>query len=116
MTAIPTIKALEDTSMQQRSLDAIKANPRYQELVRTRRRFALTLTALILALYYGFILTIAFAPAWLGTPITSGSVMTVGIPIGALIIVGAFVLTGIYVVRANGRFDALTTDIQEDRQ
>jgi uncharacterized membrane protein (DUF485 family) len=101
--------------MQQRSVDDIKAHPKYQELVRSRRRFALTLTALILIIYYGFILTIAFAPAALGTPVAAGSVITIGIPIGILIIVSAFVLTGIYVVRANGRFDELTSTIQEDR-
>lgn len=101
--------------MQQRSVDSIKAHPKYQELVRSRRRFALTLTALILIIYYGFILTIAFAPTVLGTPLAAGSVITIGIPIGILIIVSAFVLTGIYVFRANGRFDELTTTIQEDR-
>jgi uncharacterized membrane protein (DUF485 family) len=101
--------------MQQRSVDAIKAHPKYQELVRSRRRFALTLTALILIIYYGFILTIAFAPAVLGTPVAAGSVTTIGIPVGILIIVSAFILTGIYVFRANGRFDALTSAIQEDR-
>jgi uncharacterized membrane protein (DUF485 family) len=101
--------------MQERSLDAIKAHPKYQELVRSRRRFALTLTALILIIYYGFILTIAFAPALLGTPVAAGAVTTVGIPIGILIIVSAFILTGIYVFRANARFDAMTAAIQEDR-
>lgn len=102
--------------MQQRSLDAIKAHPHYEGLVRSRRRFALTLTALILILYYGFILTIAFAPSFLGTPVAAGAVTTIGIPVGILIILSAFILTGIYVVRANGRFDELTTAIQEDRQ
>jgi len=102
--------------MQQRSLDAIKAHPRYQELISTRRRFALTLTALILIIYYGFILTIAFAPSLLGVPIAPGAVMTIGIPVGLLIICSAFILTGIYVVRANARFDELTSAIQENRQ
>jgi uncharacterized membrane protein (DUF485 family) len=101
--------------MPERSLDAIKAHPRYQELVRSRRRFALTLTAIILVIYYGFILTIAFAPSLLGTPIAPGAVTTIGIPIGILIILSAFILTGIYVFRANSRFDKLTTAIQENR-
>jgi uncharacterized membrane protein (DUF485 family) len=101
--------------MQQRSLDAIKAHPDYQTLVRSRKRFALMLTALILVIYYGFILTIAFAPSVLGTPVAAGAVTTIGMPIGVLIILSAFLLTGVYVHRANSRFDALTTAIQEDR-
>jgi uncharacterized membrane protein (DUF485 family) len=102
--------------MQASSVDAIKANPKYQELVRSRRRFGWTLTFVILVIYYGFILTIAFAPATLGKPVSSGAVMTIGIPVGVLIIVSAFILTGIYVARANGKFDALTAAIREEME
>ena len=102
--------------MQQDSVDAIKAHPRYQELVCTRKCFAWNLTILMLAIYYGFILVIAFAPKLLATPLSEGAIMTVGIPVGVIIIVSAFVLTGIYVARANGQFDALTKAIREDLQ
>lgn len=99
--------------MKQDSVDAITAHPRYQELVRARKRFAWTLTACILLIYYGFILVIAFAPQWLGTPLSAGSITTIGMPIGVLVIISAFILTGIYVTRANGQFDRLTREIQE---
>jgi uncharacterized membrane protein (DUF485 family) len=102
--------------MQQDSVDAIKAHPRYQELVCTRKCFAWNLTVLMLAIYYGFILVIAFAPKLLATPLSEGAVTTIGIPIGVVIIVSAFILTGIYVARANGRFDALTKEIRESVQ
>ncbi|EXJ16605.1 DUF485 domain-containing protein [Imhoffiella purpurea] len=102
--------------MQQDSVDAIKAHPRYQELVCSRKCFAWNLTVLMLVIYYGFIMIIAFAPSWLGTPIAEGATTTIGIPIGIVIIVAAFILTGIYVARANGRFDALTKEIREDMQ
>lgn len=102
--------------MQKHSVDAIKAHPRYQELVCTRKCFAWNLTVLILAIYYGFILVIAFAPQILGKPIAEGAVTTVGMPIGVLIILSAFLLTGIYVARANSKFDALTRAIREDLQ
>ncbi len=102
--------------MQQDLVDAIKAHPRYQELVWSRRCFAWNLTLLMLVIYYGFILIIAFAPSWLGTPISQGSATTIGIPVGIAIILSAFILTGIYVAKANGRFDALTRAIQEDLQ
>jgi uncharacterized membrane protein (DUF485 family) len=62
-------------------------------------------------IYYGFILMVAYAPKFLGTPLSEGSVMTIGIPIGLFVIVSAFVLTGIYVRRANGEFDDLTREV-----
>ena len=102
--------------MQQDSVDAIKAHPRYQELVCSRKCFAWNLTVIMLAIYYGFILVIAFAPKLLATPLSEGAVTTIGIPIGVVIIVSAFILTGIYVARANGRFDALTKAIRESVQ
>ena len=104
----------KDTPMHHDSIDAITAHPRYRELIRARTRFAWTLTTIILLIYFGFILAIAFEPQWLGTPIAAGMTMTVGIPVGILIIVSAFILTGIYVARANGQFDRLTKEIQED--
>jgi uncharacterized membrane protein (DUF485 family) len=68
----------------------------------------------MLVIYYGFILVIAFAPKVLGTPLSAGSVITVGIPVGLGVIVSAFVLTGIYVFRANSQFDRLTREIKEE--
>lgn len=100
--------------MKQTTLDAITAHPRYQQLIRSRTRFALTLTVLMLLLYYGFILVIAFAPKWLAIPLAAGMTTTIGIPIGVALIISAFVLTGIYVQRANGEFDQITREIQEE--
>lgn len=100
--------------MKQHTVDAITAHPRYQELIGARKRFAWTLTAAILIIYYGFILVIAFEPEWLAVPVAEGWTMTVGMPVGILIILSAFILTGIYVARANGQFDRLTKEIQED--
>ena len=66
----------------------------------------------MLVIYFGFVLTIAFDPKLLGTPLSEGSVTTIGIPIGIGVIVSAFILTGIYVRRANGEFDELTAKIK----
>ena len=100
--------------MQQDSVDAIKAHPRYQELVCSRKCFAWNLTFLMLAIYYGFILIIAFNKEFLSQPLWEGSITTVGIPIGIGVIVSAFILTGIYVYRANSEFDRLTNEIKEE--
>lgn len=92
------------------SNDQVKNDPLFHELVTKRARFAWTLTFAMLAIYFGFILIIAFAPTSLATRIGSG-VTTVGIPLGLAVIVSAFTLTGIYVRRANSEFDSLTQQI-----
>jgi uncharacterized membrane protein (DUF485 family) len=99
--------------MDPQRLSRVSNDPRFRELVARRSRFAWTLTVAMLAIYYGFILIIAFAPSVLGTPIASGAVTTIGIPIGVLIILAAFVLTAIYVRRANAEFDTLNQQIVE---
>ena len=99
--------------MQQELVDKIKNDPKYQELVSKRSRFAWTLSIIMLLIYYTFIMVIAFSPTTFAAKISVGSVITIGIPIGILIILSAFVLTGIYVWRANGEFDNLTHQIKE---
>ena len=99
--------------MKQELVDRIKNDPDYIRLVSTRSRFAWTLSIIMLVIYFGFVLVIAFDPALLGTPLCEGSVTTIGIPIGIGVIVSAFILTGIYVRRANGEFDELTNRIKE---
>ena len=99
--------------MKREQVEAIKNDPNFQELVSKRSKFAWTLTIAMLIVYFTFILTIAFNPSALGTPLSSDSVITIGIPIGIIIIVFAFILTGIYVRRANSKFDDLTAKIKK---
>lgn len=89
----------------------ILANPKFAELVRKKSSFAWTLSLIMLVIYYGFIVIIAFDPALLGTPLSANGVMTVGIPVGLFVILSAIVLTGIYVRRANREFDGLTQEV-----
>ncbi|WP_148714762.1 DUF485 domain-containing protein [Chitinolyticbacter meiyuanensis] len=89
----------------------IEDNPKFAELVRKKTRFGWLLSIVMLAIYYGFILIIAFSPATFGTPIAAGSVTTIGIPAGIFVIVSAFVITGIYVRRANREFDQLNAEL-----
>mgnify|MGYP002713209996 FL=1 len=94
-------------------IQKIKSDPNYQELVSKRNGFAIKLSIAMLVVYFTFILTIAFSPSALGTPLSSGSVTTIGIPIGISVIIFAFILTGIYTKRANGEFDDLNNKIKE---
>jgi uncharacterized membrane protein (DUF485 family) len=56
------------------------------------------------ALYFGFILLIAFAKPFLAIKLTPG--LSVGIALGALVIVLAWLSTLVYVRWANRHYDA----------
>jgi uncharacterized membrane protein (DUF485 family) len=99
--------------MQEVLVQQIVANPHYQQLVRVRTRFGWTLTALMMIVYYGFIVLIAFDKELLAARIGNG-VMTWGIPAGLFVIVFTVVVTGIYVTRANKQFDELTETIRRE--
>ena len=91
----------------------IQSNPKYQELVSKRSSFSLKLSIFVLAMFYAYILVIAFNKDLLATKLGDG-VMTVAFPIGAAIIVISFMTTLIYVRRANSEFEDLTNQIKED--
>lgn len=91
----------------------VRSNPKFAELVSKRNSLALTLTILMLIVYFGFILLVGYAKPFLATPLGAG-LMTVGVPLGIGVIIAAFILTGIYVTKANKEFDALTAQIVEE--
>jgi len=93
-------------------IERVKRDPEFLALERRRSRLAWGLSAAMAAIYFGFILLVAFAPALLATPIGSGTT-TIGIPLGVGVILAAFVLTGLYVRRANAEFDVTTQRIIE---
>ena len=97
--------------MTKEQVTQIKNNPKYQELISKRSSFAWKLSAIMLVIYYSFIMIIAFKPELLGQRL-GDSVITVGIPLGIFIILISFILTGIYVRRANSEFDALSEEIR----
>lgn len=84
---------------------------KFHALVVRRWKVSLSLTAIILVIYYGFILILAFDKELLSGRVAGGS-MTLWIPVGIGVIVAAWALTGIYVVWANGTYDRLVKDIK----
>jgi len=99
--------------MEANLVEKIKNNPKFNELVTKRSSFAWKLSIAMLAVYYSFILVVAFNKDVLAAPLGEG-VMTVGMPVGIAIILFAFAITGIYVKRANTEFDDLTNDIKRE--
>lgn len=89
--------------------DRIKKNPKFTELVNKRSGYAWMLSFIVLILFYGFILLVAFNPALMSLRLGGETAM---ITLGPVIILSMFVLfwvlTAMYVRRANGEFDELT--------
>ncbi len=90
-------------------------NANFKSLVRERSSFGWTLTIVMLVIYYGFILLVAFGKGFLAIKI-GGGVTSLGVVIALLVIISAFVLTGVYTFRANGRYDDLAEQLRKDMQ
>jgi uncharacterized membrane protein (DUF485 family) len=78
-------------------------------LAARRWRIALTLTAVMIVLYFGFIALIAYDRPVLATLLAPG--LTVGILLGALVIVVSWLLTYGYVRWANTRYDVALREL-----
>jgi len=75
----------------------------YHALHERRWRLAIALTAVVAAVYFGFILLVAYAKPTMGRLLAPG--LSVGIVLGAVVIVAAWATTWIYVRWANTHFD-----------
>lgn len=84
---------------------------RFERLVRRSRAVSIFMTVLMLVVYFGFILLLAFGRSTLMSRLDSG--LTVGIPLGIGIIITASLLTGVYVWWANTSYDRDVRDIVE---
>ena len=78
-------------------------------LAAARWRIALTLTTIMIVVYFGFIALIAYNREFLSTLIAPG--LTVGIILGALVIVVSWLLTFVYVRCANTHYDEQLAEI-----
>jgi uncharacterized membrane protein (DUF485 family) len=100
--------------MSELSASKIQANPKYHQLIKERDTLAWTLSVLVLIIYFGFVLLVAFAPGFLTQPISATSVIPLGMLFGVGVIVASIVLTGIYVYKANSTFDPLINEIIQE--
>ena len=77
---------------------------RLRALAATRWRVALTLTTIMVVVYFGFIALIAFDRPLLAVRVTPG--LSLGILLGVLVIGSSWILTWVYVSWANAHYDA----------
>jgi uncharacterized membrane protein (DUF485 family) len=85
-----------------------------ESLAAAQWRLALRLTAAMMAIYFGFILLVAWAKPLLARQLAPG--LSVGILLGALVIVSAWLLIGIYVRWANSHYDAAIAKLREPQR
>ena len=88
----------------------IRENPKFKELVSKRERLAWTLTGIVLVLFFGLFMTVAFNPTVLAIRI-GDSFVTTGLLMGLAQFILFWILTAVYVKRANSDFDALTEQL-----
>jgi len=117
--------------------EKIQASPKFKKLVSMRNSYSIVMTILMIVVYFGYILLIAFNKEWLATKlvpavtqvannpetgeaittvISAGTATSYGIPLGVGVILFTILLTNIYVRRANTEFDAMNAEIIKEAQ
>ena len=96
--------------------ERMRTDPKFQRLVARRGRFAWTLAFIVLGMFYGFVLVVAFKRALLGRPLVAGGMLTIGVAVELFMFIFFWVLTAVYVRRANGEFDEMTQEIVKAAQ
>ena len=99
--------------MDDRQVEAILRNPKFQEMVAKKRNLSWTLTAIMLFVYVGFMLLVGYNKEFLMTSF-SGGVTTWGMPLGLSIIVLSFLLCGVYSYISNNKLDQLNEDAMKE--
>jgi len=79
-------------------------DPEFLALIKKKNTISFSLTAVMLAVYFGFAIALAYFPEALAARVGNA---TLGIPLGIGVIILACVLTGIYVRWANTKYDSL---------
>ena len=94
--------------------ERIRANPKFLQMVSTRNNYYIVMTIMMMVVYFGYILLIAFNKPFLATKLSAGAVTSVGIPMGLGVLVFTIIITAIYVRKANTEFDALKDAVIEE--
>ncbi|MCX7875998.1 MAG: DUF485 domain-containing protein [Melioribacteraceae bacterium] len=85
---------------------------KFKNLVKKRLTMSLLFTAIMLLVYFGFILSIAFYKEFLAIKI--GEFITLGLPLGIGLIIFAWLLTGYYIRWANSKYDKAVRELRNE--
>lgn len=84
----------------------------FKNLVKNRWSISLTFTFLMLFVYIGFLMVVAYYKESLKMPI--GDSLNLAIIVGLGIIIFSWLITGVYVYWANNYYDAAVKEIKKD--
>ena len=101
---------MQDDDVVRRVLD----HPKYRELVHRRTRVSLAFFTVMMVVYAGFIITLAYLPDLFSRPIGAGYTMSVGVLTATLVAVSAVLMIAAYVRFSNKYFDPLIKAVVED--
>ncbi|MNI52074.1 Inner membrane protein YjcH [compost metagenome] len=99
--------------MTPQDIELIQQHPAFIQLVRRKQKLYWSLSLIMLVIYFGFVLLVAFSPATLGQSL-NGGVTSVGMLVGVVMVILAFALTGFYVYRANHVIDPLNDKLKQE--
>ena len=95
-------------------VDRVLIHPNFQELTRRRGRSSLGFFALMLVVYAGFILTLAYWPDVFARPIGPGYTMSVGVLSAVVVAISAVAMISAFVHLSNKHYDPLIDAIVRD--
>ena len=91
------------------------ANPKYQALVKKRNGINNTFFIIMLVIYAGFILLVAFADGLMGQPIGNMTI-SVGVALGVVVLISASVLIILYTIICNKTIDPALKEVLKELQ
>lgn len=91
------------------------ANPKYQALVKKRNSINNTFFIIMLVIYAGFILLVAFANQLMGQPIGDMTI-SVGVVLGTIVLISASILIILYTIICNKTVDPALKEVLKEIQ
>lgn len=90
----------------------ILQSPAFKKLVKNRWNISLSFTFIMLFVYIGFLLVVAYNKDALKMPL--GESINLAIVVGLGIIIFSWLITGVYVYWANNYYDASVKEIKKE--
>ncbi len=90
----------------------ILQSPAFKKLVKNRWNISLTFTFIMLFVYIGFLLVVAYNKEALKMPM--GESLNLAIVVGLGVIIFSWLITGVYVYWANNYYDAAVKEIKKE--
>lgn len=92
----------------------IQSNPKFRHLVRTRNIYTTIVSSLVMVVYFGYILVVAFGKEFLAQKISAEFATSIGILLWHGMILFTLVITIFHVHFANTRLDTISAEILKE--